>query len=149
VNTAALFAAIRAGDADRVRELVAARPELASTRDEEGISAVRRAASAAHDEIVDVLLDANPPLDVFDAASVGRTRGLEELVEAEPGLAHSLAPDGLSPLHLAARFGQEDAARVLLDHGADPTARTPDGRTARDLAASAGHDDLVTLLADR
>jgi ankyrin repeat protein len=148
VSAPELFAAIDAGDADRARELVDARPELAAARGEHGSSAVLRAAFAGHGDIVDLLLDANPALDVFDAAAVGRTRGLEELVEAEPALARSSLPDGQTPLHLAARFGQEDAARVLLERGADPAAVTADGRTPAELAVAAGHDDLATLLAD-
>jgi ankyrin repeat protein len=148
VSVPELLAAIDAGDIDRVRELVDARPDLAAARGEDGVSAVLRAAHGGHGEIVDALLDANPALDVFDAAAVGRTRGLEELVEAEPALARSSLPDGLTPLHLAARFGQEDAARVLLERGADRAAVTTDGRTPADLAAAAGHDDLATRLGD-
>ena len=86
-------------------------------------------------DLVDPILDANPALDVFDAAAVGRTRGLEELLEAEPELAHARAADGSTPLHLAARFDQRDAAELLLEHGADAAARDRDGRTPADVAA--------------
>ena len=74
---------------------------------------------AGEAEILELLLAANPALDVFDAAAVGRTRGLEELLAADDGLAKGWSPDGFTPLHLAAFFGQEDAARLLLEHGAD------------------------------
>jgi hypothetical protein len=42
-STDELFEAIEAGDADRVRVIVAADPSTAAARDEEGVSALMRA----------------------------------------------------------------------------------------------------------
>ncbi|MBA3347213.1 MAG: ankyrin repeat domain-containing protein [Actinobacteria bacterium] len=144
-----IFLAIAAGDQERVRELVEDRPEVAAARDEDGLSAVLRAAYAGKGALVDLLLDANPSLDVFDTAATGRDRGLEELVEAEPGLARSWSPDGFTPLHLAAFFGNEGAARLLLEHGADANvvARHATLQVAPiHSAAAGGHTGIVTLL---
>lgn len=44
---------------------------------------------------------------------------------------------GFTPLHLAARIGDGELVRALLDAGADPSARTPAGDRALDLAAAA------------
>lgn len=44
---------------------------------------------------------------------------------------------GYTPLHLAAQAGDGPVVAALLDAGADPDARTPDGRTALDLASAA------------
>ena len=142
-----LFSAIDSGDEDRVKELVDARPELAEARDGDGMSAVLRAAFAAQDSIVAALLDANPALDVFDSAAVDRTRGLEELLDADPALATAVSPAGTTPLHLAARFGNEGAAKLLLEHGADPGATDADGHMPADVARRAGHDDLADFIA--
>ncbi len=144
-----IFAAIGAGDDERVRELVESRPELAAARNADGLSAVTHAAYAGQEEIVELLLDANPALDVFDAATVGRARGLEELLAAEPELARSWSPDGFTPLHLAAFFGHEDAARLLLEHGADANvvARHESLEVAPlHSAAAGGHASIVQLL---
>ncbi|HUH14617.1 MAG TPA: ankyrin repeat domain-containing protein [Gaiellaceae bacterium] len=113
-----LFAAIAAGDEDAVRELLEARPDLAGKRNEDGLSPVLHALYNGRQELVERLLDANPALDAFDAAAVGRTRGLEELL-TDPELARAWSPDGFTPLHLASYFGQEDAARLLVERGAD------------------------------
>jgi ankyrin repeat protein len=114
-----LFAAIAAGDEDAVHELLETRPDLAATRNEDGLSPVLHALYNGRQELVEPLLDANPALDAFDAAAVGRARGLEELLDADPELVRAWSPDGFTPLHLASFFGQEDAARLLVERGAD------------------------------
>ena len=130
-----LFDAIAAGDEDALRDELERDPELASERNADGLSPVLYALQNGRVDLVEPILDANPALDVFDAAAVGRTRGLEELLEAEPALANARAADGSTPLHLAARFDQRDAAERLLEHGADPAARDGDGRTPVEVAA--------------
>ncbi|MHB1242851.1 MAG: ankyrin repeat domain-containing protein [Gaiellaceae bacterium] len=144
-----LFAAIDAGDKDAVTELVEARPELAAEPNEDGLSPVLYALSNGKGDLVEPLLDANPALDAFAAAAVGRTRGLEELLDAEPELARAWSPDGFTALHLAAFFGQEDAARLLLERGADvhvvsrhETIKVPPLQSA----AAGGHPGIVELL---
>jgi ankyrin repeat protein len=146
-----LFSLIEAGDEDAVRELVERRPEAAEERDELGVSAIRRAVYAGQDGIATILLDANPALDVFDAAAVGRTRGLAALLAGDPELARARASDGFTALHLAAYFGQEDAALLLLEHGADANAvaRNTELEVAPlHSAAAGGHDSIVKLLVE-
>ena len=67
-----LLEVVRAGDAAAVRDLLQGNPDLAGARDERGVSAVLTAAMLDQDDVVQLLLDANPPLDVHDAAAVGR-----------------------------------------------------------------------------
>ena len=144
-----LFQAIAAGDEDAVRELIDARPELAGERNEDGLSPALYALYHGKADLVEPLLDANPPLDVFDAAAVGRTRGLEELLDGEPGLARAWSPDGFTALHLAAFFGQSEATQALLGRGADvgAIARNANLQVAPLHSAAAGkHAEIVKLL---
>jgi ankyrin repeat protein len=67
---------------------------------------------------VEELLAANAELDVFEAAAVGRTDRLHELLDKDPSLANAWAEDGFQPLELASFFGHVDAARLLLERGA-------------------------------
>ena len=144
-----LFDAISADDGDAVAELLEARPDLAGARNKDGLSPVLQALYNGRTALVDVLLDANPPLDVFDAAAVGRTRGLEELLEAEPELAQAWSPDGFTALHYAAFFGQEEAAQILLDHGAETNLVARNATihvTPLHSAAAGSHPGIVKLL---
>ena len=135
-----VFALIDADDGDALRDELERRPELAGERNAAGLSPVLHALANGRSDLVDVILDANPPLDVFDAAAVGRARGLEELLDAEPGLTRARSPAGTTALHLAARYDQRDAVELLLERGADPAAPDGDGRTPADLAGDDTRD---------
>ena len=105
--------------------------------------------TTARASLVEPLLDANPPLDVFDAAAVGRTRGLEELLDGEPELVTSWSPDGFTALHLAAFFGQEEAAKILLERGAEVNLVARHATlhvTPLHSAAAGSHSEIVKLL---
>jgi uncharacterized protein len=122
-----LFDAIRAGDAARVRALVAAEPGIVNRRNERGHSPVLIAQYHHRPEIVKVLLAAGPDLDIYDAASVGATARVAELLDADPSLLNAYSGDGFFPLALAAFFGHPETVRLLLSRGADPAqvARNP------------------------
>ena len=144
-----LHAAIAAGDEEAVRGLVDARPELAGERNAAGLSPLLQALYNGKRDLVDVLLDANPPLDVFDAAAVGRVRGLEELLAGDAELARAWSPDGFTALHYAAFFGEAESARLLLESGAEVgvVARNENIHvTPLHSAAAGAHAEIVRLL---
>lgn len=64
-------------------------------------------------------LAAGKELDVFEASALGRTERVRDLLDADPALANAWADDGFQPLGLASFFGQADAARLLVERGAD------------------------------
>ena len=91
-------------------------------------------------------------LDVFEAAALGRSTRLAELLESDPALSESITEDGFTPLHLAAFFGADrDTAVALLEAGADPDEVAPNGSGLRPInsAAAAGNREVVAVLLDR
>jgi uncharacterized protein len=64
-------------------------------------------------------LAAGRELDVFEASALGRMERLRELLDEDPSLANAWAGDGFQPLGLASFFGRVDAARLLVERGAE------------------------------
>jgi ankyrin repeat protein len=64
-------------------------------------------------------LAAGRDLDVFEATALGRTDRLRELLAEDPSLANAWAEDGFQPLGLASFFGHAEAARLLVERGAE------------------------------
>jgi ankyrin repeat protein len=116
---ATIFDSIHAGDVDAVRSAVSQDPTAASARDDKGLSAVRAALYAHHQDVADVLLEAQPTLDVHDATAAGDVDRLTELLDGDAGLVGAWSEDGFTPLHFAAFFSRGNALRLLLDRGAD------------------------------
>jgi uncharacterized protein len=113
-----IFDVIRAGDRARLEALLAAEPGIVNTRSESGHSPVLIAQYHKKRDLVAVLLAAEPELDLFDAASVGRTERVAQLLDADPSLVNAYSRDGFFPLGLAAFFGHPETVRLLLARGA-------------------------------
>ena len=58
-------------------------------------------------------------LDVFEAAALGETARVRQLLDDDPALANAFGADGFHALGLACFFGHVDSARELLEHGAE------------------------------
>jgi ankyrin repeat protein len=91
---------------------------------------------------------AKPELDVFEAAALG------DLDQLRRNLDHvdAWSDDGFTPLHYAAFFGHPEAARVLIEAGADLEAQARnkefalDARPLHSAAAGRRHDVCRVLL---
>ncbi len=113
----ALFDAITKSDISAVEAMLTQEPKLAGARNDKGVSAVLVALYNQQRDIANRLLRAAPVLDICDAA--GQLERLRELLDDDAMLANAEASDGARPLHLACFFGQTEAAKLLLDCGAD------------------------------
>jgi uncharacterized protein len=135
-----IFDLIDAGDVDGLRSLLAQEPEQAALHDEQGLTALMRAAYRGGDVFVAVR-DTNPPLEPFDRIMVGESEGLPA--------PNARTPDGFTPLHMAAFAHNAEAARKLLEAGADANvvATASFARvTPLGTCAFAGANDVARLL---
>ena len=141
MSAASLIAAVRAGDVDEVRALVAADPALAAATDEQGLPAVRVALYHHQRGALDALLEAEPALADPDVAAIGDVAELQRRLARDPELVRRRTPDGFTPLHYAAFFGGPAAVAALLEAGADPNAVTDNPMRLRPLHSAAAARD--------
>jgi len=139
--------AIKDSDPARIAELLERDPALASTKTTDGLSVLTTAAYHGRTEILELLLTTGPELDIFEASTVGRTARVEALVHAGADI-RSKSPDGFTPLHLAAFFGQTATAAALLSRGApvDIVSENDLGVHPLNSAVAGGHSEIVRLL---
>lgn len=142
------MAAVAAGDTTEVVRLLDEDPSLATARGADGVSAVLQARYRFDRPTMDAILAADPELDVFEAAALGRLDRLKDRLEAAPDAATSFSPDGFTALHLAAFFGKEEAARILLESGArvGTYTRNPFANQPLHAAAAGRHVGICRLL---
>jgi uncharacterized protein len=101
---------------------------------------------------VDEILAAAPELDIFEAAAVGDTERVQELLDDDPGQVSAWAEDGFTPLHLATYFRRPKTARLLIERGAlvDVVARNEQLQvTPLQSAAAAREEETAALLLER
>lgn len=123
-DAAPLFEAIARRDMRRVRELIGARPDLARSANADGLPVLVFARYVGEAAIVEALLAAGPPLDVFASSQIDDKDALRRLLDASPELVFAYSDDGFTALHFAAYYGAPAAMRLLLDRGANGEAVT-------------------------
>ena len=148
-----LLNAIDSDDEPAVAALLETWPELALTRDDDGVSAVLHALYRSRRAIAEQIAAVIGDLDVFDVAALARAPRVRALVAVEPELATARTADGFTALHYPAFFGGENAAevaQVLIDAGADVNARSDNEFSVLPIhsAVAGGHDDVAAVLID-
>ena len=143
-----IFDAVANDDADAVRALLEDEPQLIEARG--GWELYRPLYFALRGKCTtaaEILVQHGAALDVFEAAALGRTGELRGLLAQTPDLVHARREHfDATPLH-AAR-GHLEAARLLLECGADVNAIDSEEQRLTPLHGRAEHGDvaLVELL---
>lgn len=125
---------------------------LVKSRDISGATAIQLAVYHGLDEMLGVLLRSEVALDVFEAAAVGETERVRELVAADPSRLEETSDDGFPALTLACHFGREETAIALLELGAPPSRPAENPTRVTPLHAALAHRGdgaLVGRIVDR
>lgn len=125
-RSAEILDAVRKGELERVRRLLAEDASLARARDEAGRSAFVLAYMHGHVGVAELLRGAGLELDIVEAVLAEDWKRVEQLASAEPDLLHRAHPIGGTPLYAAALVGSDDAYR-LRALGCSPDTAPPGG----------------------
>lgn len=159
-----LVDAAKIGDLESVRKLLDLGLAI-DARDQQGCSALLRAAGGGHQALLELLLSrgADASLPAFNFATplsaaivARRDRAIDRLIEHGVNI-NQPAQDGLTPLMLACAMGATDLVDRLLAAGADPGLQDRFGNTALHAVAMLAWDAyeaepakaLFTRLLDR
>lgn len=126
-DSEAFLEAVRRGELERVRGLLAVDARLARAVDASGRSAYVLAHVYGHVPVAELLRGAVRELDVVEAVLAEDWKRVEELARAEPELVHRAHPIGGTPLYAAALVGSDGCYR-LRALGCRPDA-APEGGT--------------------
>jgi ankyrin repeat protein len=140
--------AVKAGEAEKVREALGAEPQLAQARDEQGVSALLNALYHRRSEVAALLREARggaAGLDIFEAAAGGERERVAAILKDDPEAAAAYSPDGWTALHLAAFFAQAPVVELLLERGAVVNARSQNLNANMPLHAAVVLSDVATV----
>jgi ankyrin repeat protein len=109
------------------------------------------ASHAGHTEARDLILQG--PVDLMEAVENGQTERIRDILAEKPDLLnrpfreyplYPLYAEGwYTPLVFAVVLGRLPSVRVLLEHGADTTLRSPEGRRLDELAQEKRHKQIA------
>jgi ankyrin repeat protein len=144
-----LMTCARGGDARAVKALLLKGARVNGKETAHDQTPLMWAAAQRHPEATKVLIEAGGDINA-------RSRVYSQTVVAEQTqrfgreeLNYSVLRGGSTPLLFAARSGDVESARLLLDAGANPNDALPDGMSALVLAAHSGHGSVGALLLQR
>lgn len=146
-----MIEAVKINNIEKVMELIHTDSDLVNASNSKGETAVLMAAYYRSNEIKELLLSNGAELNIYEAAAVGNTARVKELLERSPELPANWSADGFTPLGLAAHFGNEETLKLLLAHGADVNARSKDGNLnnmAIHAAIAGNFEHIVKMLID-
>lgn len=144
-----LIEAIKVGDDDSVRALLAEDETLANARSGE-LPVVMLAAYHGQRTVAQTLIDHGADVDVFAAAALNKADRLAILLKGDSNAINGHSHDGWTPLGLAAHFGARESAKLLLAAGADLGVRSKNstGNTPLHAAVAGKRHEIVVLLVE-
>jgi uncharacterized protein len=146
-----LLLAAKAGSLTAVRALLIHGAEIDAGEPLQGQTALMWAVSQRHPEVVKALVEGGANVNARSRTSrllVNRGGAVGSSGADVPAIA-DVEKGGSTPILFAARQGDLECTRILLDAGADVNDVAPDGNSVLLTAAHSGHGDLARFLLDK
>lgn len=145
---AELFQSIKEKDNDKAQDLIDNHPSLLLSKDEVGNSPLLTAVYYRAPQIVQMLLTHGTPITIFEAAALGRTESVVNMLQGNTDWMESYSHDGFTLLGLASFFGHKETVSMLLSNGANPNLSSSNDMKVMPLhsAAASKHIDVARLL---
>jgi ankyrin repeat protein len=144
-----LMTCARTGEATGVRALLTRGANVNATEPGHHQTALMWAAAQSQPKAVEALLEGGADVR---ARSRSYTQTVTSEVTQRAGreeLNYTVPRGGSTPLLFAARSGDAESARLLIEAGADVNDELPDGASALVVAAHSGHTSAATLLLEK
>jgi ankyrin repeat protein len=143
-----LMAAAASGNVDAVKALIAAGANVNAAEPRRGQTALMWAISDQWTNVAKVLIDAGA--DVNATTHMRKEKGFTPMeVNGYGAIIHPTPLGGYTPLLFAAREGDLETAKLLLDKGAKVNWASPEDGTALIIASAGGYEQLAMFLLDR
>ncbi|WP_373998322.1 ankyrin repeat domain-containing protein [Bdellovibrio bacteriovorus] len=149
-----LMTAASSGQIDVVKFLLSKKADV-TIKDKDQKTALYYALTNEQPEVSKALIEANAPLNDLNelgdnaltlASSLNDHATMKVLLAKDSTLVNKGNSEGKTPLMEAARHGNAETIKILLDAGADKKAKNSSGKTALDIATKAQNQKAVTLL---
>jgi RNA polymerase sigma factor (sigma-70 family) len=114
-----MLTAARTGDVKRVGELLRQNRRLLTARDWLGNTALIMAVNSGHPAVAELLFKSGVRPDIHEAAAIGLTERVAELLREDASRLDSFSAEGFTPLGLAAHFGHRETTEYLLSQNAN------------------------------
>ena len=141
-----LMMCARSGNASAVKALLIHGADVNATEAQHSQNALMWAVAQRRPEVVKVLLEAGANFRARSRAYPQVVTGEETQRAGREELNYTVFRGGSTPLLFAARSGDVESARLLLNAGADPNEALPDGASALIVAAHSGNGAVGALL---
>ena len=115
-----LIDAIKSGNTADTAKVLKNNPEIVDQKNDAGLRPMMMALYYNQAEIAAQLRARMDSVNIWEAAALGELDTVKRLIAEDPNAKDAVAPDGFTPLGLAAFFGRVETLTWLLEHGADP-----------------------------
>jgi uncharacterized protein len=151
-----IFEAAATGQTGRVREIIAASPDMLNAYAPDGFHPLGLAAFFGNKATVEALLQAGADVNqqsreamrvsALHSSAAARRPDIAQLLLARGANANLRAQGGITVFHEAAATGQIDLAEMLLKHGADMNTQDDSGKTPLAHAVAGQKDAMAAWL---